>query len=143
MPRGRHPLSIECADRSCKETCDRELPTTAEYYQALQDNRADPWKCTRHAKPDAWLRPGNEAAGVILVASRVPRRVRDRSAPEGWRDDGYLPGLYWWPEGAERASSGRVSGPGFTADAGEFPEATRLEVTARILPPETKEGDGG
>jgi hypothetical protein len=89
----------------------------------------------------ARLRPGNEAAGMILVARRVPRRVRDRSVPEGWRDDGYLPGLFWWPEGAERAMSGRVSGPGFTADAAEFPEGTRLEVTARITQPETK-GDG-
>lgn len=140
MPRGRHLLSIECADLSCKETRDRNLPTTAEYYQAIQDNRAAPWKCTRHAKPD--VRPGNEAAGVTLVARRVPRRVRDRSAPEGWRDDGYLSGLYWWREGAERASSGRVSGPGFTADASEFPEGTRLKITARILPPETEDNGG-
>lgn len=138
MPRGRHRLSMRCAGPSCDETRDRELPTVAEYYQAVADNKADPWKCTRHARPDEWLRPGNETAGITLVARRVPSRVRDRSAPEGWRDDGYLSGLFWWAEGAERATSGYLSGPGFTALADEFPEGTRLEVTARILPPETE-----
>lgn len=142
MPRGRHLLTLRCAGPSCGETSDRVLTTTGDYYQALQDNRADPWKCPRHARPDEHLRPGNEAVSMTLVASRVPCRVRDRSRPEGWRDDGYLDGLYWWPQGAERATSGSVSGPGFLACAGDWPEGTRLEVTARILPAEKGDGDG-
>lgn len=141
MPRGRHRLSIRCAGQPCGETRDREFPTVAEYYQAVREQKADPWKCARHAKPDEWLRPGNEATAITLVARRVPHRVRDRSTPEGWRDDGYLPGLYWWAEGAERATSGYVSGPGFTALAREFPEGTRLVIEARILGPETGNGN--
>ncbi|MFI5753104.1 hypothetical protein ACIBBE_46580 [Streptomyces sp. NPDC051644] len=41
-------------------------------------------------------------------------------------------GHYWGPEGGRTGDSGLVSGPGFHADAADFPPGTRLTVTARL-----------
>ena len=38
--------------------------------------------------------------------------------------------------------SDEIDGPGFRAFAGDWPEGTRLEITARILPPAGEADDG-
>lgn len=48
--------------------------------------------------------------------------------PEGRQ----LLGYYWGPAGGRTGTSGLVSGPGFRADAADFPPGTRLTVTARL-----------
>jgi hypothetical protein len=50
----------------------------------------------------------------------------------------WLDGLYWLEEGTERGGSGLLHGPGFIATATEFPEGTRLIVTAQIEMPATE-----
>ena len=51
----------------------------------------------------------------------------------------WLPGLFWRAEGAG-AGSGFTFGPGFNAHATDFPEGTRLVVTAQIEPVEAEGG---
>jgi len=53
--------------------------------------------------------------------------------------------MIWAAPGWNRGSDS-VSGVGFMAFAGDWPEGTRLEITARILPPmpetQLQEGNG-
>jgi hypothetical protein len=135
MPRGDHRLSIRCADSACRETADYRLSTVAEYNRVRADNRKSPWKCPVHEDPDAYLRPGNEANARALTASRIPHRDPRTGEPIPGE---YLSGLYWLEDGAS-SGPGIASGPGFRALARDWPEGTRLEITARILPPEESE----
>ena len=130
MPRGRHSLTVVCAESGCRETAWYEYPNLTEYREGVTRHKG--WKCTRHENPERNLRPGNESAAVTLTAVRVPKR--------GYRGEGipgeFLNGLFWREEGRERGSSGYTFGPGFNAHASDFPEGTRLVITAQILPPE-------
>jgi hypothetical protein len=91
-------------------------------------------------QPDLDLRPGNESARQVLVAARVRGR-RSPGTPK-WEPAPRLPGLYWIREGAA-AGDGHVFGPGFNARASDFPEGTRLIVTAQIeMPAEPARFDG-
>jgi hypothetical protein len=78
------------------------------------------WKCSLHRNYEQRLRPDNPARSHVLVAKR------SRIAP----------GLYWAEEGAEYGSMGLVDGPGFRVFASDFPEGTRLHVTAYVETPE-------
>lgn len=59
---------------------------------------------------------------------------KTRSNPHGRK----LLGHYWGPAGARTGHSGLVAGPGFRADASDFPPGTRLTVTARLELPGTR-----
>lgn len=88
------------------------------------------WKCTKHDKPDEYLTPDNQEQTVILELHPKYRT--------GYDGKPTLLGNYWGPEGEPgKAHHGVESGPGFWADAKNFPPGTRLLVTARIeLPAE-------
>jgi hypothetical protein len=132
VSRREYRATFRCAGGTCRETVTYVCETRAEQDGAYKRNAGKAWKCSRHRDPDANLRPGNESTRHVLVASRVdyapdPRRPGERK---------FLDGLYWLPEGAERAGSGLTHGPGFNAHASDFPEGTRLTVTTQIEMPE-------
>lgn len=77
-----------------------------------------PWRCTRHTRPDEVLTAGQSRRTTVLVATRL-------------RD---LKPLFWVPEGGT-TGSGFSYGPGYKAYANDFPEGTRLVVTAALEPP--------
>lgn len=108
----RRSITAACHTDGCKET------TFFEYYNSTEGlsaaTRAESWKCLRHKNTIAVLRPDN------------PRRVYEAivmAEPYGpfWSDNG-------------RPNNGLLAGPGFYAFAADFPEGTRLRVTAEIIP---------
>jgi hypothetical protein len=132
MPRGRRRLTVVCAESGCRESVFCEYPNLTEYADGVKRHKG--WKCSRHEHPERNLRPGNEVTEVTLTAVKVPFKSDFAGGPE------FLDGLFWREDGEEHASSGYEHGPGFNAHASDFPEGSRLVVTARILPPE-KDGD--
>lgn len=72
------------------------------------------WKCSRHRNPDRTLNADNTETRAVVVAGK---------------SDGCGDRLFW-------GHSGIIHGPGFVAHADDFPEGTRLVVTARIEAPE-------
>lgn len=133
MPRREYRVRVTCAaEGGCRETHTYYCETRREEDQAYERQRRNPWKCDRHNRPERYLMPGNETTRHVLVASKVqawrdPRRLDE---PVRWLD-----GLFWLEEGTERSGSGLEHGPGFIAHANEFPEGTRLVVTAQIEMP--------
>jgi hypothetical protein len=128
MARREYPVRFNCAEGRCRESVTYRCETRAEENEARMRHRDKPWKCVRHDRPDHHLRPGNESVSQVMVASRI------RTKP--WRGEPgrYVEGLYWLPEDGEHGS-GVAHGPGFNAYASDFPEGTRLIVTARVEVP--------
>jgi hypothetical protein len=80
---------------------------------------------------------------TTITLALFPQYVRDwtyktRNNPDGVK----LLGYYWGPANGRTGSDGQVSGPGFVADAKDFPPGTRLTVTARVELPNTEEATG-
>lgn len=141
MPRREYKLTLPCTSGTgCRDSLTYRYDTQREYADSARHYRDHPWKCSRHANPAGWLRPGNEEATGIMTAVRVP--VRDRGPDGKFRDvpGKFLDGLFWHLEG-KSAGSSLCHGPGFFADARDFPEGTRLVVTARIITPEEAPDD--
>lgn len=141
MPRGNYRLTVGCSSGiGCRENTIFSYPTKAEYADGYKRHHGK-WRCWRHAAPEEVLAPGNEARTAVLTATRLPSSYRPYDRATGtWGDVGWLDGLFWIAEG-ESSGSGLTSGPGFRAIASDWPEGTRLEITARILPPETEADD--
>ena len=123
MPRGNYRQVIGCADPACPEKVTYRHETRADEAASVKSQRECAWKCARHRWPDRTLGPGQEVIAAVMTVIPVP----DARAWE--------PSLIWespgWP-----FQSDKISGPGFQAFAGDWPEGTRLEIRARILPPE-------
>jgi hypothetical protein len=126
----------QCAEPGCRDVQFLVHSTRRDEAAAYRRQHEKPYRCTRHADPDRNLRPGNEQARTVLTAVKV------QSGRTGTGQPIELPGLFWRPEGAG-AGSGFTFGPGFNAHASDFPEGTRLVITAEILPPEHKEDADG
>jgi hypothetical protein len=126
MPRGNYRQTIRCAGPGCGETVTYRHGTRADEAASVKSQRESPWKCPRHLWPDQVLGRGREViAGAMTVIARPD--ARNWETPRIWEAPG-------WP-----FRSDSISGPGFRAFASDWPEGTRLEVTARILPPEGTE----
>lgn len=130
MPRGDYRQTIFCAERPCSEKVIYHHLTRADEAAAIKDQALRPWKCVRHFKPSEVLGP--ERPEITSVMTAVPR-----PNPSRWESP-----LIWAAPGWLRRSD-KVDGPGFLAFAGDWPEGTRLEITARILPPAGTEADDG
>ena len=122
---------VRCAENGCSESTFYTYRTQREYAEITQRQAQRPYKCTRHDTPDEVLRPDNTERTHVLVASRVPFMGRR---------GGWLPGLFWLEEGRD-SGSGFTFGPGFKAHASDFPEGTRLVVTARVEMPDPAEDE--
>ncbi len=115
-----------CSTAGCRETSQIE-------YTARRDIEgvSTTWTCRAHDKPNETLSPANRETTAVLVLH--PLYVSGYRAVDPPR----LVGHSWGPEGAEKGSHGIVSGPGFWAEAQNFPPGARLIVTARVeLPAE-------
>lgn len=134
MARRERTVTINCGHKPCGDTIFYCYSSQREYAEIMQGQKRSPYFCARHKDPAANLRPGNEAARHVLVATRL-KSLRQRMWPDA---DPWRPGLYWVPEGG-RSGSGLIHGPGFTAYAADFPEGTRLVVTTRIEMPQEAE----
>lgn len=129
MPRGNYRQVIGCADPGCRESVTYRHETRADEAASVKSQREHPWKCARHLRPDQVLGPGREViAGVMTVIARPS--ARSWETPRIWEAPGWL------------FRSDSIHGPGFRAFAADWPEGTRLEITARILPPEEADDAG-
>lgn len=115
MARRPHILTVTCTFPGCTESGRYEYDTLKEYRKSTIDPRT--WRCVKHVQPEALLTPTNLVRTARLVAAPSSRYPT-------------APGLYW------STGSGFAHGPGFKADANDFPKGTVLEVTARIILPE-------
>lgn len=117
MSRREYTTYLICAEPGCGERTISVADTRRERQQDDARYARNPWRCWRHRKPDEVLSATNTDSTTVLVA-------QERGA-----------GITW-----AGASSGYVHGPGFQAEADDFPPGTRLIITARIeLPTEESE----
>ncbi len=105
--------SIRCAEAGCRDHATYAYSSQRECAEIYERQKRRPWKCSRHDRPDEVLRPDNVRVVGVLVATRRPY------------------GQFWIPEDGT-TGSGLTSGPGFKAHADDFPEGTRLVVTAEV-----------
>lgn len=132
MSRRGMSLSMPCQHPGCRDTELYEPRTKAEYYE-LEKKRPG-HRCVLHSRLEEWLSPKNGPGlyrtEFVLVATKLTYDFgRETGIP--------LPGLFWVPVGSE-SGNGFAHGPGFRASASEFPEGTRLRVTATVeLPDES------
>jgi hypothetical protein len=136
MPRREYRSRFNCAEPGCKEMQYYTHSTRADEKETYAYQQRSPFRCTRHAHPEQNLKPGNEQTRRVLVASRVKSDFPDIPLYNTDPDWPYLKGLFWLEEGKERGGNGFSFGPGFTAHASDFPEGSRLVVTAQIEMPE-------
>lgn len=123
MPRGDYRQMIHCADQPCPEKVVYHHETRRDEAASIKDQQARPWKCIRHSKPGEVLTP--ERQEITSVMTAVPRPNASRwESRRIWDAPGWL------------RQSDKIDGVGFMAFADDWPEGTRLEITARILPPE-------
>jgi len=130
MPRGDYRQTILCAERPCPEKIVYHHETRRDEAASVRDQQARPWKCVRHSRPGEVLGP--ERVEITSVMTAVPRPNASR-----WESPLMWAAPFWL------LLSGKVDGPGFMAFASDWPEGTRLEITARILPPAGTEADHG
>ena len=124
MARREYKLQKRCAHEGCAEI-GRWTYETARDLAASYEQR-NVYRCVRHTDPGSVLSAQNPMTEVVLTCKSSDR----------------APGLYW------EGRSGLHTGPGFKAWAADFPEGTRLIVTARIETPNvaanrTAEGGSG
>lgn len=118
----RRPYRVKCVDQGCQEHGLFEFDSARERDEAILRWQERPWRCVRHTNPEENLSPNNPIRTVVLTARRDPGLSR--------------PLLFWTREDGTQTSGFRF-GPGFfKADADDFPEGTRLTVSASVvLPP--------
>ncbi|HWB34857.1 MAG TPA: hypothetical protein VHA75_02425 [Rugosimonospora sp.] len=131
MPRER-TKTVTCAETGCRDTVFYTYTSQREYAEIMQEQQRRPFKCTRHREPGQVLRPDNTERTHVLVARRIPFKS-SRPGASRWLD-----GLFWVEEGKD-SGSGFTFGPGFKAHASDFPEGTRLVVTAHVELPESED----
>lgn len=104
-----------CIEDGCSEISIFECENQRERKEICEHNQGK-WKCLKHSDPGEWLSVDNMKTEEILVAGKSKK----------------FPGLegLFWSEG-----SGFVYGSGYRAQADEFPEGTKLIVTAEIVLP--------
>lgn len=117
---GRQTYRARCAAEGCPESAFYDGMTVREVREMAQRNASNPWRCVRHSRPDEVLSPDHRTITATATASRLI----EGSAK-----------LFWVQEG-RGTGSGFTHGPGFKAFADDFPEGTRLVITAAIETPE-------
>lgn len=110
----RYTIRLRCAAEGCPAGSVAEACTRHEENEARRWYAEHPYRCYRHQAPAEVL---SAAEPVMHGALRVTQQG---------------PSKYWAVEADGRLRGGLVSGPGIRAIADDFPEGTRLLVTAEI-----------
>ena len=115
---GRYGGRFECGEPGCREIAHYEFRTRKEQSETYARYYKTPWKCVRHSQPNEVLSLSNRKVTVEIVSRR------------SFTDSGTDIGVYW------SGGSGLLFGHGFKAFSKDFPEGTKLVVTAEIVLPE-------
>lgn len=143
MTRREYHGNWPCAESGCRERARYVYDTRRDYDDAARRYAKDPWLCTRHTKPHELLGLANRLIRAEAVASKVATSDYERRLGEyeravargsnfAHRPAEFLDGLFWQGAGLR---SGFTCGPGFKAFATDFPEGTKLVITAEIVLP--------
>lgn len=112
----RTTVSVVCSHPDCHEKGRYGFDTKKEAREWSMRKREN-WTCTRHSLPDE----------VLSI-----RRIEITTVLESKHIEG-LSELFWI--GSGKSGNGFAHGTGYRAWAKDFPEGTKLEVTARIILP--------
>lgn len=124
MPRRPVRDRVKCAKPECNDYAHYEYDSQKERVEAAKRRREHPYRCIRHSAESEVLSPENVERTGVLTAEKSYYRSYDGTMKA-------LDGLFWKAEGFA-TGSGIATGPGFRAFADDFPEGTRLVITARI-----------
>lgn len=119
---GRQTFRAKCPVDGCHETAYWDRLTAKDRDEMWRRYSREPWRCTRHSRPHEVLALDNPQRTVTLTTAKSKRY------PD-------LTSLFWLEEGRPDVGSGFLSGPGLMAWANDFPEGTRLVITATITAP--------
>lgn len=107
--RGPYTHRVECAENGCREVAHFEYDRRDDYARLASSTLG--WRCVRHSRAEQVLSVENRSRETVLTVRPM----------EGCR--GKL---------GFNGSNGFMSGPGFKAFAGDFPEGTRIRITAQV-----------
>lgn len=129
-----------CAENGCTERGRYVYDTQRDYADAVRRYAKDPWRCSRHTKPEEVLGLDRLRVVATATATRVKfsgyaDALARYQAGNGWGrpPSEYLDGLFWTGAGM---SSGFTFGPGFKAYADDFPAGTKLVITVEVVLPD-------
>lgn len=111
MARREYKLQKRCAHEGCTEIGRWTYETARDLASSYENRNA--YRCVRHSDPGSVLSAENKITEAVMTCVFSERAQ----------------GLFW------NGKSGLHTGPGFKAWASDFPEGTRLIVTARIEMP--------
>lgn len=124
MARKSYDIRLVCAESGCNYTTYTTADTRREETDIRRRYAEKPYRCVRHTHPEEVLSDTNRERSTVMVAGKSEKYP-------------HLDNLYWG------RGSGFVSGPGFKAYAEDFPEGTKLIISARIELPEAGGSDVG
>lgn len=107
-------MSVKCKHLGCKEWTRISYDTRRESREPKAIEFRSTWKCSRHSRlGDVLSREGanSEKQKIVTVVQKGEGKCFD--------------GIF-----------GIISGPGFKAFADDFPEGTKIFVTAKVILPE-------
>ena len=107
---------FECEHIGCSEVANYSYSTRAEQTESYKRHHKTPWRCVRHSQPHEVLSESNPVRISEIVSKRL------------FTESGADIGLYF-------GKFGFMSGLGFKVFAKDFPEGTKLRVTAEIIMP--------
>lgn len=120
MSRREYSLSRKCSHEDCKEYAHWSYATQKELREySIKHSK---WTCLRHSYPNKVLSFDNPKTEEIVTAKK------SLNYPE-------LPNLFWFTEDG-KGGSGFNSGNGYKIYAKDFPEGTKIKITAEIINPQ-------
>ncbi len=118
MARRRKPVRyMQCAEPGCAERTLREFSNQREYVEHYK--RTPEWRCLRHSMQSRVLSPTNTKTEWISEPALPSQRFPDLPRTM----------LFW-------GSLGLMTDRAYFAAADDFPEGTRIKVTAEVILPD-------
>ena len=112
----QHVLNIKCNHEGCGEWAHYHYDTKKEYTEGYQRHNKT-YKCTRHSNPNEVLSQTDN-----LKIEKILTNGKSKKYPE-------LKSLFW------DTGSAFAFGNGWKAFANDFPEGTKIKITAEIILP--------
>lgn len=109
-----------CTHPGCHETAFWEFDTRKD--AAKHHPRRQNWKCTRHTHPEEVLSSDNLTRTVTLTSTPSDSKFLDPAKDRFWHD-------------GQRLASAFSHSAAHKAYATDFPEGTKLVITAQIILP--------
>lgn len=116
--RRTYEIRKNCSHPDCKEWTFYTYSTRKEYDEACKRHHNKDWFCSRHSSSNEVLSLKHNKTDTILICKQLKH------------------GKFWQKIenfGTEKCESGFQYGNGYKAFAEDFPEGTRLNITAEIL----------